>query len=224
MIRMAGFSALAVAITQVVGNGLHPPLPPDTAATLEVMAGTELWDFAHLIVTFSYFLFIPFVIGAMTSFSKASPLVRVGGPLIIVGAAIGVVQILTHLTMFKFLGEQYVATTDASLQQAIVFLFDTLWPYSVALEVAHLLAVYAAAMMFGVAMLDETIYPAWIGWVGIAGGLIAAVGLGVSKLGVAGASGDIIFGVSLIPVVVWIVAIGVVLLRVQTEAPVPQPA
>jgi len=185
---------------------------------MPIIAQTTLWNIVHLDIAVSYVLFIPFVIGAAASFTNNSPLVRIGTPLIIVAAAIGLAQILTHLTMFKYLADTYVATSDPALRQNIVFLYNVLWPYAVALEVAHLLVIDVAGVMFGIAMLDEALYPQWVGQLGAAGGIIAAVGLLAGKFGFGGTQrGDVIFGVTLIPLVIWIIATGIVLLRADLE-------
>jgi hypothetical protein len=220
MIKIGGVCALVVAVMQVGGNALHPPVPPDSAQALELIAATGRWTIVHLIITISYFLFIPFVIGAAASFAHKSPLVRIGTPLIIVGASLGAAQISTHLTIFKYLGDQYAATSDAGLQQSIVFLYNSFWPYSVALEMEHLLVIYVAVMMFGAAMFEEEIYPRWLAWLGIVGGVIATAGILVGKLVIHSTLGDIIFGVSLIPIMIWIVVMGIILLRLKAPAPV----
>jgi hypothetical protein len=219
LIRVGGIGALAVAVTQVGGNALHPPIPPQTAEALDIMARTALWIPVHLDITLSYFLFIPFVIGAAASFRDRPPLVRIATPLIIVGAALGAAQITTHLTIFKYLADRYAATTDPGLRGTIELLYETLWPYSVALEIAHLLVIDVAAVLFGLAMLGEALYPRWVAWLGVVGGIVAAAGLLVGKLVVRTAMGDVIFGVTLIPPVIWIVAVGVVLLRYAPLSP-----
>ncbi len=222
LIKVGGVFALIVAVMQIVGNGLHPPIPPDTVEALQVIASTGPWEIVHLIILISYFMFIPFVIGAAASFQdQDAPLVRIGTPLIIVGGAIGAAQISTHLTIFRFMALQYVATSDAASQADIVFLYNTLWPYSVVLEIAHLLAIFIAAMMFGVAMLRETVFPKWVGWLGTIGGGIAAAGILVGKLVIHSRVGDIVFGVGLLPAVIWIIIVGIALLRLKAPSAAP---
>lgn len=218
LIRVGGISALVVGAMQLGGNALHPPIPPDTVAALNVIASTSIWTIVHLVITVSYFIFIPFVIGAAASFKdQEAPLVRIGTPLIIVGAAIGAAQISTHLTIFKFLADHYVVA-DAAQQANIAFLYEVLWPYSVALELAHLIVIFIAAFMFGLAMLREDVFVRWIGWMGVIAGIVATTGILVGKLLIQSQVGDIIFGVGLIPLVIWIFAVGVSLLRLKVPA------
>jgi|FLYN01.1.fsa_nt_gi hypothetical protein len=221
LVRVGGIFALVVAVMQIIGNGLHPPIPTNTAEALQLMAATGYWVPIHVLITVSYFMFVPFIIGASAAFQdQNSPLVRIGTVMVVFASGIGAVQIMTHLTLFKYLADQYVATSDATLQQNLILLYEALWPYNVALEIAHLLAIFISAFLFGVAILQDTVFPRWLGWLGIVAGGVASAGILVGKLVIGTRTGDIIFGVGLIPLVIWIIAIGVVLLRLK---PAPQP-
>ncbi len=221
LIKVGGYFALIVAVMQIVGNGLHPPIPLDTGEALTLIGGTSYWTAIHVLITISYFMFIPFIIGASAAFKdRKSPLVRIGTVLVIVGAGIGAVQISTHLTLFKYLADQYVATSDPSLQQIIIFTYEGFWPWSVALEVAHLVAIFVAAFIFGIAILQEDVFPRWLGNLGLASGGVSTAGILIGKIVLNSRTGDIVFGVGLLPLVIWIIAIGVLLLRLKT-APEP---
>jgi hypothetical protein len=221
LIKVGGYFALIVAVMQIIGNGLHPPIPTVTIEALELIAGTSYWVPIHVLITVSYFMFIPFIVGASAAFKdRKSPLVRIGTVLVIVGAGIGAVQISTHLTLFKYLSDQYIATSDSALQQMIVFTYESFWPWNVALEVAHLVAIFVAAFMFGVAILQEDVFPRWLGNLGVASGAVSTAGILIGKIVMNSRTGDIVFGVGLLPLVIWIIAIGVLLLRLKT-APEP---
>jgi len=223
LIKVGGYFALIVAVMQIIGNGLHPPIPLDTREALTLIGGTSFWTAIHVVITISYFMFIPFIIGASAAFKdRKSPLVRVGIVLVIVGATIGAVQISTHLTLFKYLADRYVATSDPSIQQIIIFTFEGFWPWNVALEVAHLIAIFVAAFMFGIAILREDVFPRWLGNLGLAAGGVSTAGILIGKIVLSSRTGDVVFGAGLLPLVIWIIAIGVLLLRLKT-APEPLP-
>ncbi len=228
LVRLGGYFALLTAATQIGGNALHPPIPRDTVAALGVIHATTIWPIVHLVITVSYFLFIPFAIGAYAAFRQPGALVRIGTALVIVGAAMGAVQITTHLTIFHYLAGQYASAAPA-IQNSIVMNYDMLWPYSVALEVAHLLTIFVAAGLFGVAMLGEEIYPRWIAIMGLVGGGVAIAAIMVGKFVIQSQTGDLIFGFGLLPLMVWIVAVGIVLLKVTpaqlaaADAAAPRP-
>jgi hypothetical protein len=222
LIKVGGYFALIVAVMQIIGNGLHPPIPTVTTEALELIAGTSYWIAVHVLITISYFMFIPFIVGASAAFKdRKSPLVRVGTVLVLVGAGIGAVQISTHLTLFKYLADQYVAISDAALQQTITFTYEAFWPWNVALEVAHLVAIFIAAFLFGIAILQEDVFPRWLGNLGLASGAVSTAGILIGKIVMNSRTGDIVFGVGLLPLVIWIIAIGVLLLRLET-APEPK--
>lgn len=211
LVRVGGYFALIVAVMQVIGNGLHPPIPDPTVEALTVIHNTTYWVPVHVIITISYFMFIPFVIGASAAFQdKGSPLVLAAKALVIAGATIGAVQILTHLTYFKYLADTYFTTADPAIQQMVVFNYEAFWPYAVALEIAHLCAIFISVSLFGIVMLSDNQFARWMAYTGIAGGAIATLGILSSKIIF---NNDIIFGVSLLPLVIWIFAVGLRLLR-----------
>lgn len=217
-IRLGGYMALALAVMQIGGNALHPPMPADTVASIHVIqAKAALWVPVHVVITVSYFLFVPFAIGLAAAFRKKGPLVRFGTPLVIVGAGIGVVQILTHPTIFYALAVNYGDGTNP-LANVIVEMYAVLWKYSVSIEVAHLLAIFITATLFGLEMRDEPHFKKWIAWLGVAGGVIAAAGIIVGKFIVTGGqTGDLIFGFGLIPALIWIIATGITLIRIKPD-------
>lgn len=211
LIKIGGVFGLLVAATQLGGNAFHPPIPVVTEDALRVIAETGPWNVVHLVITVSYFLFIPFAIGLGEAFERPGPEVRIGVPLVIVGASLGGAQILTHLTIFRDLAESWAASGGGEF----VLLYETLWPYAVALEIAHLLVIYAAAVLFGIAMLRETLFERWAGWLGIGAGVAATAGILVGKIVMNSSSGDIVFGVSIVPLLVWIVSVAIMLLKAE---------
>ncbi len=70
-------------------------------------------------------------------------------------------------------------------------------------------------MLFGVAMLRAPRYRRWIAVLGIVAGGVATAGILVSKFVIVSQTGDLIFGLSLLPLIVWIVAVGIVLIRLR---------
>lgn len=212
LVRMGGYFAIIVGLMQLVGNGLHPPIPTDTSAALNVISSTSYWTIIHVVITISYFMFIPFVLGASAAFrDQNSPFILVAKFLVIVGAGLGAAQILTHLTFFKYLADQY-ALGDPAIQQNTIFTYESFWPYSVALEIAHLVAIFMAVLLFGVELLKDDVLPRWLAYLGIFAGAGATIGILASKIVF---HTDIIFGVSLVPLVIWILAVGVNLLRLK---------
>lgn len=213
LMKIGGVFGLLVAATQIGGNALHPPISPDAVEALETIAGESLWDPAHLVITVSYFLFIPFAIGLAAAYEDRGWELWIGIPLVIVGAALGGAQIQTHLTIFQHLAVEYVSAGGGAAGEPFLILYETFWPYSVALEITHLLLIYAAAVILGLAMLRERAFTEWAGWLGVAGGGIAAAGIVIGKLVMDSQGGDLVFGFSLLPLLAWIIVISVQTLK-----------
>jgi hypothetical protein len=69
-------------------------------------------------------------------------------------------------------------------------------------------------------MLGASLFPKWVAWLGAIGGVLGAIALIIGEM-LLGSSilGDwITFGFGLAPLAVWLVAVGVILLRSKLEA------
>ncbi|MCI0693474.1 hypothetical protein L0337_15890 [candidate division KSB1 bacterium] len=228
LVRIGGFSALLYVALSVVGNVMHTPLPRDPAEMLNTIAHSGPWVVAHIVLTSTYFVVVPMLIGItasfreettvagiVTPFGKVPNLIRIVVPLVLVCAAIGIVQISTHLTIFHTLAMKYLAATEAAVKDNIILIYQVMWPFNVALEFAHLFVIYLVILAISIALFREEIYPKWVAWLGIVGGVVAETGLiwGEIILGGSGVTGSLIFGVSLLPMMVWILAVAIVLIR-----------
>ncbi len=210
--KWTGGLALLLTVILVVGNGLHPPLPKESVPALTMIAGYSIWSAVHVLIASSYIVLIPVALGVAASFEKEHPQVRIGAQLIVFGAALGTVYITIHLTMLTYLAQQYALATDAAARANVAFLYDLVYPLSDAFDVISLFAIFIAAILYGSAMLQDGVYPTWLGKVAIGGGVVAAIGRLVHEL-MQTTTGAVIDGLSMIPLVVWIAATGVILLR-----------
>jgi len=222
--KWTGGLAVLLTVILVVGNGLHPPLPSESVPALTMIASDALWSAVHVLITSSYLVLIPVALGVAASFQKELPQVRIGLHLIVFGAALGTVYITIHLTMLTYLARQYTLATDTAARANVAFLYGLVYPLADAFDVISLFAIFAAVMLYGTAMLRDPLYPSWLGWVAIGGGVIAAVGRLVHEA-MQTATGAVVDGISMIPLVVWIAATGVILLRAgATGAPSELPS
>jgi hypothetical protein len=228
LVRIGGFSALLYVALSVVGNVMHTPMPREPADMLHTIAHSGPWIVAHIILTSTYFVVVPMLIGITASFreettvagiatpfGKVPNIIRIAVPLVLVCAAIGIVQISTHLTIFHALAMKYAAATEAAVKDNIILIYQVMWPFNVALEFAHLFVIYLVILAISIAMFHEDIYPKWVAWLGVIGGGVAETGLiwGEIILGGSGVTGSLIFGVSLLPMMVWILAVAIILIR-----------
>lgn len=217
LVRIGGVSAFLVAATQLVGNGLHALVPGQSNQALHVIAHSSPWPFAHVVLTVSYFLLIPFVLGTAEAFSVRSAPVRIGVPLVIMGGILGAVHITAHLTVIRDLAREYMASSSPSDQARDVWLFGMIWPWAAVLDLASLLAVFLGAILFGAEMRGDSRFPRWTGFAGIAAGLIGAAGIIIHRFAAPGERGGIVFGLSMLPLLAWIIGLGFVLLRMRVD-------
>lgn len=215
LMKIGGISALIWVVLQVVGNGLHPRLPSDYAMSMEHIAMSKVWGVAHLILISDYFFLIPMIVGFAASFSPQPWGVKLAVPLMIVAVTVGIVQVALHPTTLRMLGEHYMHNPDGAGRDFIVTLYQGFWAYNIVLEVGHLLLIHLVVVLVAIGMLREPIYKRWIGWLGIAGGAIAAISLVIGEVFLeSSVLGDAItFGVGLLPSAVWLVTVGITLLR-----------
>lgn len=218
--RIGGVCALAWVAIQVVGNLLHPTLPEDSVAAMTKIAATAVWVPAHVILIADYFLLVPLMLGINAGFARPSATTRLGLPLALVAVAIGVGQVVTHPTLLGSLAHDYVHAGDAATRQFVQLTYEAVWGYNVVLEVGHLLLIYLAIALFSIAMLEDSLYPRWIGWLGIVGAVVAgtAVVIGEVVFKSSVLADKITFGAGLAPLAVWLLAVGTVLLRAKPEA------
>jgi hypothetical protein len=220
LMKIGGISALVWVALQIVGNTLHPRLPSDYAMSMEHIAASNVWGIAHLILISDYFVLIPMIVGFAASFSKQPWGMRLGVPLIVVAVTVGVVQVALHPSALRILSENFTANPGAVDQNYLIILFEGFWSYNIILEVGHLLLIHIVVIIVAIGMLSESLYPKWIGWLGIAGGSVAAISLVIGEVILeSSVLGDTItFGVGLLPSAVWLVAVGIVLLRYKPSS------
>ena len=215
LLKIGGISALVWVLLQIVGNALHPRLPADSAMAMEHIAMSEVWLLAHVILIFDYFLLVPMIVGFAASFPDSPPGIRLAVPLMVVAVTVGIVQVALHPTTLSTLGMAYVSAEGGDVGESIQLLYDAFWRYNIVLEVGHLLLIHLVVLLVGISMLRNAFYPRWMAILGIVGGIVAAVALVVREVFLeSSVLGDTLtFGIGLLPSAVWLVAVGIHLLR-----------
>ncbi len=215
LMKIGAISALCWVALQIVGNGLHPRLPSDYAVAMEHIAMSEVWFLAHVILISDYFLLIPMIVGFAATFPKQPPGVRLAIPIMVVAVTVGIVQVALHPTTLAMLGMEYAMAAEEGTKEVVLMLYEGFWRYNIVLEVGHLLLIHLVVLLIGISMLKNSYYPRWIAILGVVGGIVAAVSLVIGEVFLeSSVLGDTLtFGIGLLPSAVWLVSVGVHILR-----------
>lgn len=170
--------ALAVfggAVLLAVGAVTHPVLAGDGAAQLALIAATPGWRVTHLVLAFG----LPLVLGGWLGILlprgvPATPPVRAAVSLAVIGYGLVVADVLFMAGAGTTLAETYRLGTPGLAATRAVFAYDMLHPAALLAGRVGAFAIGLATLSGGLAVLGQPIRPAWLGWAGVAAGLVGA--------------------------------------------------
>ena len=224
--RLAAWVLLAGAALAVVGNGLHPIIPPDvgTQAFLEAVAATDFWVAIHLVVAASVALLVAGIVlvARWLGGTAGGPLGWLAATLALIGGVIFMVAAggIDGVVMAS-LADQMAVTEHPELVLATAEAFLALDFALLGLGVALLLG--GAYLALGLALQRADVTAAWIRWTAvIVGGAGIVVGV-LQFLGVAEAVALYAFRAVALLATVIAIAIGVQLLRGTAVLPHDRP-
>src|SRR3989442_14539520 len=76
----------------------------------------------------------------------------------------------------------FVAAPDPVAEAELVRLYRVVWRYNLTLELAHLVVIYTAIVLVATTVRSTKLYPRWVAWLGIGGGITAIGGLLAGEL------------------------------------------
>jgi hypothetical protein len=212
--KLGGGSAVIGAVLALILNGLHPHV--DTAeAVLRAAAGNDNWLSLHLGLILGVLLILGGLVVVTRTFGDGAGalLAQLG----LVTAVLGVGLFLTNFAL-DGMATQNVArawlnapAADRALAFRIAETFDQI---TFALYTLWVIVFTGLAfVVYGLAILTDTVYPKWFGWVAVlAGSGSVVVGLAQAYAGRSAAI-EIGFVVCSVTVTLWMLAIGIVLWR-----------
>lgn len=215
--RLTGLGAFGAATGIVITIAMQFTVPPpaSTAATSELAFLAEYASFLEL-GNKAYFLIdlslIVLFVGLAQVFPRRNVLARLG----VASGLIGVVLFVLVAIVFEgkiALASEYVGAGDA-VQQALLGSFLALDRVElIAGVIAHYLAWGIGVAAFAVAILRTSILSRWVGWLGLVFGLLGWLNL--PRL-VTSSFDPVVLLINVVGVV-WLVAVGVGLLRLDPE-------
>jgi hypothetical protein len=222
--RIGGLAAVVGAVLGLVGNLVHPVTPiDDPLGVAEVIAESELWVAIHLAIVLGIGLMLGGLVAIRESIRGGVPgaLARFGLVVGIVGTTVGLVLvILDGVGAFQLAqewaeapsDEQAIALALVHVNETINFALASLFNFSFAA---------VTFILFGLAVAFTDAYPRWLGWVAVLAGVLSlAAGTIQAAVGEPTDASRIltIFGPTLITL--WLLVMGVLLLRKAREVPV----
>ncbi len=215
-LKLGAVTAIAGAIILMAGTMLHPlgADPGDPVAAFTEYAANDLWIGSHL----SQFLGVAMMFVGLVALNdslKGEPFACLAKLGVFVGvAALAITAVLQAVDgiALKLMVDDWVSASEGQKQSAFQ---ATLAVRRIEIGVASFMALLfgSALALIASAVAFSTIYPTWLGWLGIGGGIgTIAGGLLTMFSGFSTTAMNVAMPFNLI-LVVWMVVIGVLMWR-----------
>jgi hypothetical protein len=206
------------AILGLVGNLSHPPTsgPAHPAETARVVANSSIWIPLHIALLVSFIFMLGGLVAIHDSITRgrAAVVARFGLIAAIVGTAGGVVLLSLDGFAAKHLADSWLAA-PSTLRASALASFRAEDSINFAL-LSPLNLVFAGFtfVLFGVAAAQIGVYPRWLGWVAVVGGVGGAVsGVIQAYLGEPSAITTALGIAAPSIITVWLFVMGILLVR-----------
>jgi hypothetical protein len=225
VLRIGGCSAIAGAILGMVGNLIHPGTsgPAHPQATALVVAASDIWIPVHLGILVAFVLMLGGLVAIHDSIVGGLPgaLGRFGLAAAFVGTAGGVVLITLDGFAAKHLADSWVASAPGARADALAaFKAEDSINFAL-LSPLNLVFAGFTFVLFGLAAAFSDVYPRWLGWIAVAGGVGgAASGVIQAYIGEPSTITTALGIAAPTIITLWLLVMGILLLRRETGAPI----
>lgn len=204
---VAGPALLAGALFVAVAGLCHPMLSGDGPAQLETIVATSAWRAVHLALIAGEILLVAGVAGFAIRHadSPGAGAARAGALLFAFGVALALIQIMFMVGAASALAGAYARGYPGIAATQAVFMYDMFHPFAQVAGRAGEFALGLALATLGWGTLSGGILPRWLGYGGVAAGVLCALW----AVGVRESDPGLMAGVGL--VTVWALAGGLVL-------------
>jgi hypothetical protein len=166
---------LAGALLIIVGGALHPDLVGDGAAQLSTIAHSDAWRAVHWAFLFGFALCLTGLVGLVHRHG-ATP----GEGAVRAGVVVGTLAYAAWLVIVAFmagtgwaLAQNYIAAEPGMTGTRAIFLYDMIHPFALAAQRFAGFTLGISTYLFGWGVVQGRVLPRWLGWSGVASGLIA---------------------------------------------------
>ena len=179
-VRRSAFYALCLLLGALLfgAAGLaHPVLRGDGAMQLATIAGTQGWRVIHWSLLFGLPLMLAGLAGLSLRHQEtpgAGP-ARAGAIVATLGIAVWTINILFMASAGWHLARTYAAAEPGLTATHAVFLYDMLHPFGLAAERLATFTMGLALYLFGWAIRNGRVHPAWLSWGAFAAGAACMV-------------------------------------------------
>ncbi len=161
---------------------MHPLLVGDGAAQLATIAGTPAWRAIHWSLLFGFPLMLVGVLGIAGRHleTAGASAARSGALMAVFGFAAWMLNVLFMTGAGWNLARAYTASDLGLSGTHAVLLYDMLHPAGLAAERVGTFATGIALYLLGRAIVKGGEFPGWLGWLGLAAGLVS-IGVAVVR-------------------------------------------
>ncbi|MBI4328546.1 MAG: DUF4386 family protein [Chloroflexi bacterium] len=218
LLRIGAVSAIVGALLLIAVNGLFPRVddPSNVKATLQAAADSQLWRGLHVGLGFGVF----FALGGFVALYRSitgdpgAALARLGFVSAVLGGALWFVTIAGRGFAFKAAADTWAVAPEA--EKAILFrVAEAVDNVSFGLFTgAVFLFLGATAILYGLAVALSGVYPRWLGWVAVVGGVGSAL-MGIVQFyqGPSALWTNLLFGAFAAALTLWVLIMGVLMWR-----------
>jgi hypothetical protein len=216
--RLGGASAVVGAILGLVLNLAHPATsgPGNPVQTAQVVANSQIWVPLHLGIIVAFVLMLGGLIAIHDSISGglAGALARFGLGAAVVGTAGAVVLVTLDGFAAKHLAESLVSAPNETRATALAaFSAEDSINFAL-LSPLNLVFAGFTFVLYGLAVAFGTVYPRWLGWIAVVGGVGGAVsGVMQAYIGEPSAITTALGIAAPTIITLWLLAIGILLMR-----------
>ena len=222
-LRLGGATAFAGGVLTFVGNVLHPREPGqlDSASNLfNVVIHSPTWAADHFVIAIGLALLLHGFYGVTRSISNhpGEAWARFAWHITIIGVLLGLALMLTEAVAVTSLARAW-HTSEGGDKEMLLAAGNAVFELSLTFSVGGMLFLFGAApMLYGVAMLRGTDYPAATGWVGVLFGLVGFAAAGIQMMtGESWVTFYVLFPIVSIAITLWITYLGLRMWRMAAK-------
>lgn len=206
--RIGMWSAFILGIVQLAGIIMHGSIPAVPSEGLSFIKEHALWKLTHIILIVSYLFAVSFYEGLRGALNSTNPFIEWAKHIVIIGAFLGAVHFIIHYSAFFYLAEKSSIVMDEATQSKIEILYSSFYWYAQLLNRISFSLLMLVAIFFSIAFIQEKHFKKWLGIFGLISSSVSFITMLVVDLFLERAVGDIVFAISLLPTIIWIILVG----------------